>query len=54
MDSSRAAAWAVARAIQRRGIKKRDYLTPVVNRTRDRLAARAPAVISEALTGHVG
>lgn len=54
MDSSRSAAWAVARAIQRRGIKKRDYLTPVVNRTRDRLAARAPDVISEALTGHVG
>lgn len=54
MDASPRAAWAVARAIQRRGIKGRDYVTPVVQRTRERLAARAPAAIAAALNGDVG
>ena len=54
LDSSPRAAWAVARAIRQRGIKGRDYVTPVVKRTRDRLAERAPAAIAEAMTGDVG
>lgn len=54
MNASPRAAWAVARAIQRRGIKGRDYVTPVVQRTRERLAARAPAAIAAAMNGDVG
>ncbi len=52
-SSSPRAAWAVARAIQQRGIKGRDYLTPVAARAVARLETRAPAAIQTAMTGDV-
>lgn len=51
LDSSPRAAWAVARAIRRRGIKARDFATPVLKRTQTRLIERGPAAISAALNG---
>ncbi len=55
LGSDRAAAWAVARAIQRRGIKARDYLTPVAQRTETRLQAAGAATVAQVLGGgHVG
>ncbi len=51
LGSDRAAAWAVARSIQRRGIRGRDYLTPVATRAAQRLETRGAAVIAEALGG---
>lgn len=55
LGSDRAAAWAVARAIQQRGIKARDYLTPVANRTETRLQTAGSAMIAQVLGGgHVG
>lgn len=51
LGTSRAAAWAVARAIQRRGVRSRDFLTPVAERTAERLRQRAPAALNEALPG---
>lgn len=47
----RQTAWAVARAIQRRGIRARDYLTPVVERTAARIEMRAVVTIQAALDG---
>jgi hypothetical protein len=41
-------AWAIARAIQRRGIRGRDYVTPVVDRARARLADLGAAAVIEA------
>jgi hypothetical protein len=55
LGSSRASAWAIARAIARRGIKGRDYLTPVAERTKDRLQTGGAAVVAQVLGGgHVG
>lgn len=55
LGDSRAAAWAIARAIQRRGIKPRDYLTPVADRVAARLRDQGATVVVEALRGgHVG
>lgn len=48
-----ATAWAIARAIRRRGIKGRDYLTPVAERAAERLQAAVPGAVDEAL-GRVG
>lgn len=47
----RQTAWAVARAIQRRGIKPRDYLTPVGTRTAARVQSQGLAVVQSALGG---
>ena len=55
LGSDRAAAWAIARSIQRRGIEGRDYLTPVADRAAKRLETRGPAALAEALgRGDVG
>ncbi len=54
LGSDRASAWAVARAIQRRGVKGRDYLTPVADRTQNRLEARAAAALAQEMDGRVG
>lgn len=51
MGNDRASAWAIARAIQRRGIKPRDYLTPVADQVAARLADQGAAVIGVALAG---
>lgn len=52
--SDRASAWAVARAIQRRGVKGRDYLTPVARRVLERLERRGATVVLEQGLGRVG
>lgn len=49
IGSDRRTAWAIARSIGRRGIKGRDYVTPVVDRARVRLAERGAAAVNEAL-----
>lgn len=55
LGSDRASAWAIARAIQRRGIKGRNYLAPVADRTARRLETRGAAVVDEAIgRGDVG
>lgn len=55
LGSDRATAWAIARSIQRRGVKGRDYLTPVADRSVKRLVAAIPAMIDDALSrGDVG
>lgn len=51
LGNSRAAAWVVARAIQRRGIRPRDSLTPVAERTETRLRQRAATILQDALPG---
>jgi hypothetical protein len=48
IGSDRGTAWAIARSIQRRGIRGRDYVTPVVDRARARLAELGAAAIAEA------
>lgn len=48
IGSDRGTAWAIARSIQRRGIRGRDYVTPVVDRARARLADLGAAAIAEA------
>lgn len=48
IGSDRGTAWAIARSIQRRGIRGRDYVTPVVERARARLAELGAAAIAEA------
>lgn len=50
MNASRGAAWAVARSIGRRGIKGRDYVTPVVDRSRARLLALGTAAVQEVIS----
>lgn len=55
LGTDRASAWAIARAIQRRGIKARDYLTPVADRVAARLRDQGATVVAQALAGgHVG
>lgn len=51
LGSDRASAWAVARAIARRGIKPRDYLTPVADRITARLVDSGATVVSAAMEG---
>lgn len=51
LGGDRASAWAIARAIQRRGIKPRDYLTPVADRVAARLREQGATAIGAALTG---
>lgn len=51
LGNDRASAWAIARAIQRRGIKPRDYLTPVADRVAARLIADAQTDVRVALVG---
>jgi len=49
IGADRSTAWAIARAIQRRGIKGRDYLTPTATRAAARLQDRVGDAISEVL-----
>jgi hypothetical protein len=51
LGGDRASAWAIARAIQRRGIKPRDYLTPVADRVAARLADQGITAIHAAVVG---
>lgn len=48
IGADRGTAWAIARAIGRRGIRGRDYVTPVVNRARARLTDLGAAALVEA------
>lgn len=51
LGSDRASAWAIARAIRQRGIKARDYLTPVADRVAARLLDSGATAVRTALTG---
>lgn len=51
LENDRDTAWAVARALQRRGVKARDYLTPVATYSADRLLAAGATAIVQALPG---
>lgn len=51
LGNDRASAWAIARAIQRRGIKPRDYLTPVAEHVAARLRDQGVTAIRAALVG---
>ena len=48
IGNDRATAWAIARAIQRRGVQGRDYLTPVAERVNDRLSDAGATVVATA------
>lgn len=55
IGADRSTAWAIARAIRRRGLKGRDYLSPVAERTVARLQAAIPGMIDAAIgRGDVG
>lgn len=45
-------AWAIARSIQRRGIRGRDYLTPVRERMQPRARELAVAAVNDAARGN--
>lgn len=49
IGSDRKTAWAIARSIGRRGIKGKDYVTPVYDRTAGRLLATATDAINEVI-----
>ena len=51
IGNDRATAWAIARAIQRRGIRARDYLTPVAERVNARLLDAGVTVVTTAFDG---
>ena len=49
IGEDRRTAWAIARAIQKRGLRPRDFLTPVVARATDRLQVLGAAAVNDAL-----
>lgn len=51
LGDSRASVWAIARAIQRRGIRPRDFMTPVAERLIGRLRERGATAVDDALRG---